>query len=137
MAYGNIYALLDITGINSFVLNSNKQVNTNIKRRDFLIDLGRSPINEHIKRRINKPRLPKQLVFKMKKIVSVPINESNVQMEKSTIKRKRCFKCDSRNDTKHSTICEICKKHVCKVHGLIRTICITCNANNESDEDEC
>lgn len=131
------YALLDITSVNSYVLNSSKQVNTNIKRRDFLIDLGRFLINQYIKRQINEPRLPKQLVFIMKKIVGVPINESNVQMEKSTTKRKRCYKCDSRNDTSHSTIREICKKHVCKVHGLIRTICITCNANNESDEDEC
>lgn len=47
-------AFLDITGVNSFVLYTIKNGNSAIKRRDFLITLGKSLIDKHIKRWLNE-----------------------------------------------------------------------------------
>lgn len=65
-----------------------------------------------------------------KKIVGVPEAEHNVCKQRP-MKRKLCYESDSHNDTKHSTICDVCKNHVHKVNSTTKTICNTYNKSVE------
>ncbi|UYV66364.1 hypothetical protein LAZ67_4001470 [Cordylochernes scorpioides] len=120
------YALLDITALNSYII-----VNYQIDKKDqkerstFIVDFGRSLIDEHLAT-CNLNSLPLELQTTIKKFKN---NDGSSTSRGSTMPQesdtpKRCYKCPSKNAGKVKTLCSLCQLSVCKKHFLI--ICENC-----------
>jgi hypothetical protein len=101
------YNMLDVSALNAFIiwmhLKPDWESKTSHRRRLFLLELGKSLVQAN--REKNGP------------IYRNPAENSR--------KRGRCVYCDRSKDLKHSTICALCEKFVCKAHAKI--ICNMCN----------
>ncbi|UYV81736.1 hypothetical protein LAZ67_20002158 [Cordylochernes scorpioides] len=120
------YALLDITALNSYIIfNYQIDKKDQKERSTFIIDLGRSLIDEHLATR-NLNSLPLELQTTIKKFKN---NDGSSTSRGSTMPQesdtpKRCYKCPSKNAGKVKTLCSVCQLSVCKKHFLI--ICENC-----------
>ncbi|UYV64257.1 hypothetical protein LAZ67_3000085 [Cordylochernes scorpioides] len=120
------YALLDITALNSYIIfNYQIDKKDQKERSTFIVDLGRSLIDEHLATR-NLNSLPLELQTTIKKIKN---NDGSSTPRGSTMPQesdtpKRCYKCPSKNAGKVKTLCSVCQLSVCKKHFLI--ICENC-----------
>ncbi|UYV74554.1 hypothetical protein LAZ67_12000134 [Cordylochernes scorpioides] len=120
------YALLDITALNSYIIfNYQIDKKDQKERSTFIVDLGRSLIDEHMATR-NLNSLPLELQTTIKKFKN---NDGSSTSRGSTMPQesdtpKRCYKCPSKNAGKVKTLCSVCQLSVCKKHFLI--ICENC-----------
>ncbi|UYV78370.1 hypothetical protein LAZ67_16001089 [Cordylochernes scorpioides] len=120
------YALLDITALNSYIIFNYQIDKKDQKERiTFIVDLGRSLIDEHLATR-NLNSLPLELQTTIKKFKN---NDGSSTSRGSTMPQesdtpKRCYKCPSKNAGKVKTLCSVCQLSVCKKHFLI--ICENC-----------
>lgn len=128
------YAIMNIASVNSFILFQ-AGTESDMTRRQFVITLGTSMINEHMQRRLTQSRLPREIPVIIRKILKLddesvmPIEEPRLVTEreqKPSRKRRRCYICPSSKDNKHSTICDTCQNHVCKNHSRQLLKCSNC-----------
>lgn len=122
------FRILDIAGVNSNIIYNGVLGNKEMDRRSFLTCLGRELIQEHVQRRVHQQFLPKELRALISKISGVPeptpITADQGQQSK---KRGRCYFCPySKNQKKESMSCNVCKKFLCKNHGLVTIRCQIC-----------
>ncbi|UYV85069.1 PLS3 [Cordylochernes scorpioides] len=103
------YALLDITALNSYIIfNYQIDKKDQKERSTFIVDLGRSLIDEHLATR-NLNSLPLELQTTIKKFKN---NDGSSTSRGSTMPQesdtpKRCYKCPSKNAGKVKTLCSI------------------------------
>ncbi|UYV74498.1 hypothetical protein LAZ67_11003687 [Cordylochernes scorpioides] len=115
------YALLDITALNSYIIFNYQIDKKDQKERiTFIVDLGRSLIDEHLVTR-NLNSLPLELQTTIKKFKK---NDGSSTSRGSTMPQesdtpKRCNKYPSKNAGKVKTLCSVCQLSVCKKHFLI------------------
>ncbi|UYV62147.1 CAP1 [Cordylochernes scorpioides] len=101
------YALLDITALNSYIIfNYQIDKKDQKERSTFIVDLGRSLIDEHLATR-NLNSLPLELQTTIKKFKN---NDGSSTSRGSTMPQesdtpKRCYKCPSKNAGKVKTLC--------------------------------
>lgn len=117
---------LDIASVNSRVLYSCKNINSPIPRRKFGIIIGKELIIPHMKRRLLQERLPREIPQIIKRILGDNTVEATQEISSNPNKRRRCYVCPSSKDTKYSNICSVCKKTVCKTHGVQVSKCVNC-----------
>lgn len=120
-------AMLDISAYNAMIIyaecNDNwPHKNKKHKRREFLKELGMELIRPQIacRERIPYAENASRLVHQIRDDVTPPLQS----VAAVSRKRKRCFMCA--DDNKHSDICEICNRSICKKHS--KKICIACLA---------
>lgn len=118
--------MLDIASVNARVLYSCKNINSPISRRKFGITVGKELIIPHMKRRLLQERLPKETTQMIKRILEDNTVEITQAATSNPNKRRRYYVCPSTKDTKYSNICSICKKTVCKTHGVQVSECVNC-----------
>jgi len=94
------------------------KINSPIPRRKFRIMIGKQLLIPHIKRRILQERLPREIPQIIKRILGDNTDEATQATSSNPYKRRRCYVCPSSEDTKYSNICSVCKKTVCKTHGV-------------------
>ncbi|UYV70197.1 hypothetical protein LAZ67_7002153 [Cordylochernes scorpioides] len=105
------YALLDITALNSYIIfNYQIDKKDQKERSTFIVDLGRSLIDEHLATR-NLNSLPLELQTTIKKFKN---NDGSSTSRGSTMPQesdtpKRCYKCPSKNAGKVKTLCSVHK----------------------------
>ncbi|UYV62727.1 PCBP3 [Cordylochernes scorpioides] len=105
------YALLDITALNSYIIfNYQIDKKDQKERSTFIVDLGRSLIDEHLATR-NLNSLPLELQTTIKKFKN---NDGSSTSRGSTMPQesdtpKRCYKCPSKNAGKVKTLCSVCQ----------------------------
>ncbi|KAJ8892072.1 hypothetical protein PR048_004648 [Dryococelus australis] len=66
------YAMIDITGVYSSVFFTTKLCKEKFQRRDFIISLRKSLINNHISRRLSEARLPRTPSMPMENVIGKP-----------------------------------------------------------------
>jgi len=122
------YAILDISGVNSHILQNSTIVPTKMDRRTFLHSLGMSLIREHMERRLTVPTLRKDLKISINQILGIGTSAQQPQVPQpqppSLSKRKRCSICPSKNDRKTSFACIKCNQPICL--ACAEKICPNC-----------
>ncbi|UYV74826.1 hypothetical protein LAZ67_12001147 [Cordylochernes scorpioides] len=114
------YALLDITALNSYIIfNYQIDKKDQKERSTFIVDLGRSLIDEHLATR-NLNSLPLELQTTMKKFKN---NDGSSTSRGSTMPQesdtpKRCYKCPSKNAGKVKTLCSSKEGTLTQEHGV-------------------
>ncbi|XP_049963511.1 uncharacterized protein LOC126484130 [Schistocerca serialis cubense] len=90
------YTILDIAGVNAFVLLQAKEDNNDIIRREFLIQLGMELVSDHMKRRLDSPFLRKDVRNSIFDILGMNPNEApgtsqaGKEAPPTKSKRRRC-----------------------------------------------
>ncbi|KAL4122425.1 hypothetical protein QTP88_014756 [Uroleucon formosanum] len=79
-----------------------------------------------MKRRLLQERLPREIPQIIKRILGDNTVEATQEISSNPNKRRRCYVCPSSKDTKYSNICSVCKKTVCKTHGVQVSKCANC-----------
>ncbi|UYV70560.1 hypothetical protein LAZ67_7003537 [Cordylochernes scorpioides] len=116
------YALLDITALNSYIIfNYQIDKKDQKERSTFIVDLGRSLIDEHLATR-NLNSLPLELQTTIKKFKN---NDGSSTSRGSTMPQesdtpKRCYKCPSKNAGKVKTLCSN-MENTCPFQGCSQT----------------
>lgn len=106
------YAILDIAGVNSFVLHQSYVDANKIERSDFLKLLAKQLVESHLNRRLCNQRLPRELRLNIGRILLKPITHENVNQNTEN-QRKRCGFCPRKNDKKTKNVCDSCKIPMC------------------------
>lgn len=132
------YAVMNIASVNSFILFQNG-TESSMRRRNFIIHLGQTLIEPQMRRRLLETRLPRELRSVMQRLLKcddATINENRPSTSQPRVpvpdvasrakKRRRCYMCPSKNDSKHFTMCNKCNEHVCKVHSATTLLCEKC-----------
>ncbi|KAL4008747.1 hypothetical protein ACER0C_002599 [Sarotherodon galilaeus] len=125
------YNILDVSAYNAYVLwtemNQHWNVGKLYRHRLFLEELGKSLVTPKIQMRVKPARSPAAAAV-IEKVKCAPSNQSAVDsVDTGVKKRKRCQVCPSREDIKTSTVCEKCKKYICRKHTV--TFCPSCGQN--------
>ncbi|XP_039290807.1 uncharacterized protein LOC120352758 [Nilaparvata lugens] len=108
-------AVMNIAGVNANIILHAVNPQLKLMRREFLITLGRSLIDDQLKWRMLMNNIPRELKSTIRRICNVedqpehPNNPGPTQR-----KRQRCHLCPRSRDLKHSTSCYKCYKGVCK-----------------------
>lgn len=105
------YAILNIAGVNSFVLHGCYAKNVEIPRSTFLKELAKELVQKHMERRMTNDRLPRELRLSIARILKKEIEP--VSPEKNAGKRRRCGLCPRSRDKKTKNMCDICEKPMC------------------------
>ncbi|KAB0804107.1 hypothetical protein PPYR_01077 [Photinus pyralis] len=132
------YAVMNIASVNSFILFQSG-TESSMRRRNFIIQLGQTLIETHMRRRLLEPRLPRELRSVMERLLKcedTATSESTPSISQPRVsgsdavsrgkKRRRCYICPSQNDNKHATMCNKCNQHVCKIHSAATLLCEKC-----------
>lgn len=117
------FSMLNIAGINGFIIFRSNNVHLNMPRRLYLKSLARELVQNHMKKRLNQ-NLPSLLSLQMKNYLGIlPINE---QDDNPTVPqgRPKCTYCPKKKNRKTSVKCAKCQKPICKEHTL--TYCAHC-----------
>ncbi|XP_025760986.1 piggyBac transposable element-derived protein 4-like [Oreochromis niloticus] len=125
------YNILDVSAYNAYVLwteiNQHWNAGKLYQRQLFLEELGKSLVTPKIQMRVRPARSPAAAAV-IEKVKCAPSNQSAVDsVEPGIKKRKRCQICPSREDIKTSTVCEKCKRYICRKHTV--TFCPSCGQN--------
>lgn len=135
------FHFLNVSALNAYIIykmNTSKK----IQRRIFLKELANKLIMESVVRRAGNSHVSRNVRERIKLFLTVRGIEVPQQQQQhdrchqtneearpghTSYKRKRCHICPSTNDNKHSTVCDTCMEHVCKVHSKI--VCTNCLAD--------
>ena len=116
------YHLLNVTGINAYVIYKNK-IDCGISRREFLKHLAVDLVKAHQQTRSTVPQLPRAIQQRLKRNAQVQDPGPPSRGGPST-SYKRCHICPRSMDKKIRFICAKCHHQVCEGHSTI--ICHTC-----------
>lgn len=117
------YSLLNVTGINSFVIFSINNA-TEIRRRMFLRALSSQLVEEHVRRRATQP-IPRAIQLRINEVFGAETTRAHPVPETPAGQRGRCFICDRRKNRPTRYSCVECHKFICLEHSLM--ICPQCH----------
>lgn len=115
------YGLLNIAGINSYIIYKNNNIDKNIPRKIFLEILAKQLVENHTKKRFNCNTVPRTSRLRIQEIYNISTTE-NVQNQPPT--HGRCHYCSSKKSRKTRFSCYKCKKFMCLEH--LSAICKEC-----------
>lgn len=114
------YSLLNVTGINSYVVYSMNNDST-LRRRNFLRALSFQLVEEHIRRRATQS-IPRVMQLRINEVFGL---ETPRPDPIPAGQRGRCSYCDRRKNRPSRYSCIECKKFICLEHSLM--ICHQCH----------
>ena len=123
------FHLLDVVGVNSFVISScNKKEGQRLMRRTWLKELAKELVSPYMRSRLQIANLPKCIRTNISQILQEdePAAAVEEQAEEGPRKRKRCKLC-SRTGNKSFHTCASCKIYICGNHGKLT--CLNCLKN--------
>lgn len=108
-----IYRVLDLCGINAYILFNQHQDKEQDRGR-FLKKLSRSLVVPHMQRRVMNPHLPNELVMTLKRVLGPDMPFQDPPNEESIVpKRKTCKLCPTKINRKTTHSCVGCKQPIC------------------------
>lgn len=119
------YSILNLAGINSFVVFCSNNPNSTQKRRGFLRTLALELIKPHLSVRSNLQTIPRTLRNRLQEISGTPDTAQAVAPPNQ--QTGRCAICSSRKSRKTRFFCRKCYKYMCLEH--IGIICNDCFEN--------
>jgi len=118
-----LYALLNVTGINSFVIyKCNQKIDTMYVRRVFLTQLAFGLTKNLMVRRHADQHIPRPLRERIQQIWKIP---TEVQRPNEPLRAGRCQVCTSKQNRKTKYYCKVCNKFLCLEH--VNIICSQCS----------
>ncbi|CAK1580574.1 unnamed protein product [Parnassius mnemosyne] len=120
------FRLLDLSGVNAFVLYRQCADISDISRGRFLQDLARELVLPHLQRRVYNDRLPRELRLTMERILGedLPPEPSRIESAVGENDKKTCKVCPARLKRRTRYKCVACHKPICL--GCSKTICSDC-----------
>lgn len=124
------FSVLNIAGINSFVIFRSNSPDAKDSRRLYLKFLAEQLVKPHMMRRV-KQTLPYLLSLQIKQYLNLPLTEKPDIAEPEVCgTRPKCFYCPKKKNRKTSSTCSKCLRAICKEHSI--TYCAEC-VKSDSD----
>ncbi|XP_055838818.1 piggyBac transposable element-derived protein 4-like [Episyrphus balteatus] len=124
------YSLMNVAGINSYVIYGFNNQNKKINRRTFLEALSYDLINVHLRKRAYNTCLPRSLRQRITDICKLDGPESSVTANNTKI--GRCSYCSSKKNRKTRYNCVSCKTYFCLEHAIM--VCLDCQEKTSGAE---
>lgn len=109
------FRILDVSVVNSYILHQCYKNNEVIKEKsEFAKELAAKLVRGNMERRLQNPRMPRELRFTISRILGRP--EENVpvrQVDLTLQKRKACHLCHKTTHRMTKYLCVECVKPVC------------------------
>lgn len=115
------YSLMNIAGINSFIIYMQNNPSTQINRRMFLESLSYDLVNSQLRRRALTTSLSKTIKLRLSELCKMDVPES---AGTSFNKIGRCGYCTSKKNCKTRYNCATCKQYFCLEHAIM--VCSNC-----------
>ncbi|GBP79127.1 PiggyBac transposable element-derived protein 4 [Eumeta japonica] len=116
------YSLMNVAGINTFIIYLQNNPNKKISRRVFLEALAYDLINPQLRRRALISSLPRNIRLRLTEICKLDGPESAATSNNNKV--GRCGYCSSKKNRKTRYNCATCKKYFCLEHAV--TVCPDC-----------
>lgn len=122
------FRLLDIAGINSFMIfrTNNPQVKT--ARQTYTTNLALSLMEDNLKYRATLWHLPQELQCFLKRYKQSPPTKPPV-----TVRAGICYCCGSKKNNRTAAICSKCGRNICKKHSVKEVTCHQCVQSEENE----
>lgn len=128
------FTILNVSGLNSFIIYKHAQGDFNIKRHMYLKELSRALCLPHLQERSIIRTLPTGLKRNICQILGLP-EDDLAQPQQNNETTGRCAFCDWRKNRKSKTTCSSCNRYICKEHFVVTCVqCATGCAQESSDE---
>lgn len=128
------YRLVDISGINAFVLFNDCDNTENITRGQFLLSLARSLVLPQLKLRVYNERLPRELRSTIERVIGVrdlPPKPSRAPAQNNPgVKKKTCAICPSRLKRRTRFSCTYCNTSIPMYLECCKQICDECKRSH-------
>lgn len=122
------FRLLDISGVNAYVIHQAFKNNSRLEKADFLKILADELVKPHLHRRVENTKLKRDLRATIKRILRLPEPDREDEVVPDKLeKRKTCYTCPSRIKRKTFYLCKICHKPTCL--ECASKICQNCKYN--------
>ncbi|RZF45385.1 hypothetical protein LSTR_LSTR002828 [Laodelphax striatellus] len=106
------FRMLDVSGVNSFILHNLYKERAPITRFKFLKTLAEELVKPQLERRLQNVRLTYELRACIRRVLGVEESKPDTAEEKLTV-RKTCYTCNPKKKRKTAYLCHCCKKPVC------------------------
>lgn len=116
------YSLMNVAGINSYIIYTQNNPSIKTNRRQFLEELSYDLINEHLRRRAVHMNLPRLIRLRIAEILKLDNYECATTAKKNT--SGRCSYCSSKKNRKTRYNCTNCQKFFCLEHAIM--MCSDC-----------
>ncbi|KAB0803806.1 hypothetical protein PPYR_00776 [Photinus pyralis] len=126
------FSLLNIAGINGYIIHRSNNVTTVDSRRMYLKALADQLIHPHLYHRV-KLQLPYLLGLQIRDYLNIPVVNVPLQENNSEEQRPKCGFCPRKKNRNTRAKCAQCSTPICREHTS--TVCIRC-AQNAEEEDE-
>lgn len=123
------FAILNVGGINSFIISKKNSSNPSMKRTLFLRQLARELCREHMLSRITILSTPTNTKRRLRQILGVEVEKRPAPVEDVT--SGRCHSCTWRQNRVSKKRCVSCRQFICREHSA-PAICVNC-ANSEEE----
>lgn len=127
------YNMMNLAGINSFIIHTANNPASQMNRRTFLERLAFSLIEPQLKYRVTINTLPKTIRLRLSEICHINIPTENMVTD-NTVTSGRCKMCDWKKNRKTKYKCRKCEVFLCLEHVI--PTCSHCY-NCTNDEEEC
>lgn len=125
------YKVVDICSSNAFVIyqsHSNTEgQNTEGTRFAFIKDLAFKLITPHLEKRLNNPRISKDIRSLISRILKTPEVPDVDDIQETLERRKTCIMCPASLKRKSKYVCMTCKGAICL--QCARKFCAKCSGN--------
>lgn len=117
------YRILDISGVNAYVLYNECKNNPKMERSNFLKSLAKELVTPEMKRRLDNTHTKQEIKIMIRRILKIQV-EVEVNPTLKLEKRKNCYICPYQKSRKASHACVSCKNPVCSQCSQL--ICKNC-----------
>lgn len=115
------YSLMNVAGINSYIIYMQNNPDKKINRRIFLQSLSYDLVSSQLRRRALNTSLPRNIKLRLFELCKIDGPESSGT---SFNKTGRCGYCSSKKNRKTRYNCATCKKYFCLEHAIM--VCPDC-----------
>lgn len=126
------FSLLNIIGLNSFIVYKHKAGQFDLVRRKYLKELAQELCRGHLMDRHHQQNLPRQLKRSIHDMLG--LEEERRQPTEHVEGPGRCGLCGWRKHRKTKSKCQKCNSFICKEHTV--SYCVTCSNENTISESE-
>lgn len=125
------YTIVDVaSGVNAFVIHQSfRDTSKKITRMDFMKDLAASLVHPHMRRRLEKGRLDKDLRFSIRRILGILDEREPGQHLDVLEKRKTCAFCPPKKKRQTRFPCKKCGVPICL--ECTKKVCVRCYSSDE------
>lgn len=116
------FSILNVAGINTFVVHNSNNPTSDMNRRKFLRILSYDLVQPHLRLRAEMENIPRTLKSRLREICHIPDIPDENQRRGET---GRCSECSSKRNRKTRYRCRDCSKFLCLEHVVV--LCKYCH----------